>query len=125
MEQEQTQRALMALMPDVAALVEATERVRVQVEALAGSLQAWYQVQPKGLWVLDQAATTQKVPDWTGGGANESALVGTTVGTSSVPGFSYGWPPRFALAASAAAAAAAARRKPYIRSDAVHRASRW
>lgn len=38
MELEQTKattRALMALMPDVAALVEATERVRIQIEALA------------------------------------------------------------------------------------------
>lgn len=61
-----------------------------QVEAMAFSLLAWYQVQPKGLWVLDQASTGMKVNDLTGGGANESSLVGTAVGTTSVPVFSYG-----------------------------------
>lgn len=63
-----------------------------QIESLAFSLQAWFQVQPKGLWLLDQAATTHKVADLTGGGARESALTGTTVATSAVPVFSYGHP---------------------------------
>lgn len=61
-----------------------------QIEAMAFSLMAWHQVPPKGLWVLDQAATTMKVNDHSGGGANESALVGTAVAASSVPVFSYG-----------------------------------
>lgn len=61
-----------------------------QIEALAYGLMPWYAVQPKGLWLLDQDTTSQKVPDLTGGGANESSLTGTTVGTSAVPIFSYG-----------------------------------
>ncbi len=61
-----------------------------QVEALPFSLMAWFQSQPDGLWVLDQAATTQKVLDLSGGGANESALAGTSVATTSVPVFGYG-----------------------------------
>ena len=60
-----------------------------QIENLPFSLAAWFQVQPKGLWVLDQQATGQKVVDLSGGGANESALTGTTVSTLSVPVFNY------------------------------------
>jgi hypothetical protein len=63
-----------------------------QVESLAFSLAAWFQVQPKGLWLLDQSATTQKVADLSGNGANESAITGTSVASSSVPVFSYGAP---------------------------------
>lgn len=62
-----------------------------QIESLAYNLNAWWApAQPKGLWLLDQAATTQKVVDLSGGGANESAITGTAVGTSSVPVFGYG-----------------------------------
>lgn len=61
-----------------------------QIEALAYSLPAWFAVQPNGLWLLDQALTTQKVNDRSGGGADESAITGTSVGTSSLPVFSYG-----------------------------------
>lgn len=63
-----------------------------EAQSLPFSLDAWFQEQPTGLWLLDQAATSQKVNDQSGGGANESALTGTTVGTSSVPVFSYGAP---------------------------------
>ena len=65
-----------------------------QVEALAYSLPAWFAVQPKGLWLLDQSAVAQTVIDLTGCGANESSITGTAVGTSSVPVFSYGAQPR-------------------------------
>lgn len=58
-----------------------------QIEALAFTLQPWFQVNPRGLWLLDQSATGQKVVDFSGGGANESAISGTTVATSSVPIF--------------------------------------
>jgi len=60
-----------------------------QFEALPFSLAAWFAVQPKGLWLLDQDTTAQKVLDLTGGGANETALAGTTIGTASVPVFGY------------------------------------
>lgn len=63
-----------------------------QVEALAFTLEPWFQVNPVGLWLFDQDKTTQKVVDLSGNGANESALTGTTVSTSSVPVFNYGGP---------------------------------
>jgi len=63
-----------------------------QVETLPFSLAAWRQIDPKGLWLLDQQATAQKVRDLTGNGANESSLTGTSVATTSVPLFSYGAP---------------------------------
>ena len=63
-----------------------------QVESLPFSLPAWFQVSPNGLWVLDQSATGMLVNDLTGNGANQSAITGTTVGTSNVPVFSYGAP---------------------------------
>jgi hypothetical protein len=61
-----------------------------QVEALAFSLIPWFTHQPKGLFVLDQAAVGMSVPDLSGGGANQSAITGTTVSANSVPVFSYG-----------------------------------
>ena len=63
-----------------------------QFEALPFSLAAWFAVQPKGIWLLDQDSTSQKVLDLSGGGANETGLTGTTVGTRSMPVFSYGAP---------------------------------
>ncbi|UWZ37486.1 hypothetical protein Drose_04175 [Dactylosporangium roseum] len=47
-------------------------------------------VTPDALWLLDQHATTQNVIDLTGGGANQTALTGTSTGTSSVPVWNYG-----------------------------------
>lgn len=61
-----------------------------QTELLAHSLMAWHSFTPEALWVLDQSSITQKVVDLTGGGADESAISGTTVATTSVPGFTYG-----------------------------------
>jgi len=63
-----------------------------QYETLPFSLAAWRQIDPKGLWLLDQQATGQKVRDLTGNGANESSLTGPSVATTSVPLFSYGAP---------------------------------
>lgn len=49
-------------------------------EAIAyGGLMALLALAPVGLWLLDQAATAQGVIDLTGGGANQTGLVGTTV----------------------------------------------
>lgn len=61
-----------------------------QVESLAYSLAFWHALTPAAMWVLDQSATGQAVPDVTGGGANQSSLTGTTVATSSVPVLGYG-----------------------------------
>lgn len=61
-----------------------------QIESLAFSLQAWFALQPKALWLLDQDAVGQAVLDLSGGGANQTAITGTAVATSSVPVFGYG-----------------------------------
>lgn len=63
-----------------------------QFEAMAYSLSAWWAVQPKGLWILDQDAVGQKVFDQSGNGANESSRTGTSVATTAVPVFTYGHP---------------------------------
>ena len=79
-----------------------------QIESLPFSLTAWYQEAPKGLWPLYQQATGQPVLDVSGGGANQSSIVGTTVSTSSVPVFSYGGPTRRVLKQPAAGVGGAA-----------------
>jgi len=56
-----------------------------QIESLAGSLMAWRQIQPTGMWLLDQDAVAQTVPDLSGNGANQTARNGSTVGTVSCP----------------------------------------
>lgn len=56
---------------------------------------------PVALVLLDQSSTSQKIVDLTGHGANESAIVGTSVSTTSLPVFSYGAPMWIADAASA------------------------
>lgn len=60
------------------------------LEALPFSLLDWHASLPRCLWMFDQSATGQNIVDFTGGGANQSALTGTSVGTSSVPVFNYG-----------------------------------
>lgn len=61
-----------------------------EIRLLPFTLLAWLAATPSALWLLDQAATTINVPDLTGGGANQTAVDGTAVSTSSVPLFSYG-----------------------------------
>lgn len=63
-----------------------------EIEQLAFSLHAWKSSAPDGLWLLDQSDTGQAVLDWSGGGSNQTSLTGTTVSTTSVPGFGYGHP---------------------------------
>jgi len=54
-----------------------------QIENLASGLGAWFAPkQPRGLWILDQDTTTQKVPDLSGGGANETTNTGTSISTT-------------------------------------------
>jgi hypothetical protein len=62
-----------------------------QVASLAFSLDAWLSAGPAGMWVLDQASTSMPVLDWTGGGANQSTITGTSVATASPP-IGYGHP---------------------------------
>jgi hypothetical protein len=51
------------------------------------SWEVWLSYGPMGAWLLDQAVTAQSLLDWTGGGANQSAISGTTVQTASLPGW--------------------------------------
>lgn len=62
----------------------------LEAAGLHFSLMAWMGAAPSALWVFDQSDTTQKVSDLTGGGANETSLIGTTVTADSVPTFGYG-----------------------------------
>lgn len=55
------------------------------VESLAYSLPPWLANSPRALWILDQQAVTQAIPDLSGGGANQSARTGTAVSANSVP----------------------------------------
>lgn len=73
-----------------------------QLEAMALTLGAWYQVPPKGLWLLDQQVTTQKVNDLTGQGGNEVTRTGTSISSTSLPVFNYGMPVRSVLRQPAA-----------------------
>jgi hypothetical protein len=60
-----------------------------EIERLNRSLQAWRDLLPAALWRLDQAAVTPLV-DLTGGGANETAIVGTNVVVGDdPPGFAF------------------------------------
>lgn len=63
-----------------------------RIASLTVSFAAWLSAAPSSMWVLDQQATTQRVVDWAGGGANQSILTGTTVSTNSVPILGYGHP---------------------------------
>ncbi|HEY6731908.1 MAG TPA: hypothetical protein VI039_12910 [Solirubrobacterales bacterium] len=58
-------------------------------ELLAFRLQSWVDLNPGAGVILDQAAVAQKVNDFTGKGANETAITGTSVASTSVP-ISYG-----------------------------------
>lgn len=101
---------------DIAAIgVWSADMSDAQVESLAYSLTSWWQVAPAAVWLLDQSATTQAVPDLTGGGANQSSLTGTTVASSSVPVFGYGASPIVAVSVAAAPAATAPPAVPALR----------
>lgn len=59
----------------------------VAIETLKDSLSAWEALTPTGLWLLNQTNVADDVLDLTGGGANETAITGTTVGTNDLPDF--------------------------------------
>jgi hypothetical protein len=63
-----------------------------QVETLAYSLNNWINLTPAAMWVLDQSDVSQAVIDWTGNGANQTAITGTTVSATSFPTLGYGHP---------------------------------
>lgn len=68
----------------------ASEKSDSELEALPiRSLFGMAGTSPVGMWVLDQDSISQSVVDWTGGGANQSAITATTVSTASVPDITY------------------------------------
>jgi hypothetical protein len=73
---------------DIAAIVVFDRKLTDQeIESLAWSVTTWHTLAPKILWLLDQSAIAQLVNDFTGGGAVQSAISGTSVSASSVPVF--------------------------------------
>lgn len=102
----------------------------VEWENLPFSLQAWYASAPKGLWLLDQAQTTQNVIDATGNGANQTAITGTTVATNHPKIFNRGESVIYpSVAAAAAAAGHPTMRRwggvPYLNPGPVRRGRSW
>jgi hypothetical protein len=57
------------------------------IEALIPSLQAFEDSNPDGLWLLNQPNVADDVIDLTGGGADETAITGTTVGVDDFEDF--------------------------------------
>ena len=53
------------------------------------ALSNWYAQTPSVLWRFNQASVADPVNDLMGSGANQSAIVGTTVSAAEPPGFSY------------------------------------
>lgn len=68
-----------------AAAVYGRVLTQAEIENLAHSLAAWRDAGPAGMWVLDQDAVSQPVYDWSGGGANQTAIVGTSAAATSSP----------------------------------------
>lgn len=58
-----------------------------QIESMPFTLTAWYALSPQALWVLDQHATSQAVPDLSGNGSQQSGITGTAVSSVNVPVF--------------------------------------
>ena len=63
-----------------------------QLEMLPHSMTNWLASNPAGMWVFDQGVTAYPVSDWTGGGANESTRVGTSISGISAAPIGYGAP---------------------------------
>lgn len=63
----------------------------------AGTLQTWVDLSPAALWKLDQASTATPVPDFMRGGADQSAISGTSVVSLAVPFDMTATPPSVSL----------------------------
>lgn len=61
----------------------------VQIETLEDALQHWVDLSPTALWRLDQDSTATAITDITGGGADQTALSGTSVVADCPPGFNW------------------------------------
>lgn len=51
----------------------------IEAAGLETALSNWLDEKPSALWGFGQAATTDPVPDYTGNGANQTSITGTTV----------------------------------------------
>jgi hypothetical protein len=60
-----------------------------QIEGLISSLADWSDLSPTALWAFNQASTSDPVLDLTGGGADQTAITGTTVSADEPAGFTY------------------------------------
>jgi hypothetical protein len=69
---------------------DTTGDAAIEAAGLETSLQNWHDATPDAGWAFNQDSVTTAVEDWTGGGANQSSLTGTTVVTGDdPPGFSF------------------------------------
>jgi hypothetical protein len=62
-----------------------------EVALLPHALSAWISRRPSAMWLFDQASSLTPVLDITGGGANQTAITGTSVASSPAP-IAYGHP---------------------------------
>lgn len=74
-----------------------------ELEDLVSSLPAWEDAAPLALWSLGQASVDDPVLDLAGGGADQTAIVGTSVSADEPPGWSYTGSVDGVLAATATA----------------------
>lgn len=70
---------------------DATGDLAIELAGLHTAYQKWIDATPSASWKFNQASTGTAVADSTGGGADQSAITGTTVVTGDDPtGFSFG-----------------------------------
>lgn len=79
---------------DIAALAMFANRALTAADLarMPFSLVAWLNLGPSAMWVLDQQRVSQQVVDWTGQGANQIGISGTSITTSGPPFVVYGTP---------------------------------
>jgi len=64
-----------------------------QIQALPYRIKPWLtQVNPRGLWTFEEAVAVPVI-DWTAGGANQSAISGTSLYTGAVPPWDFTFDP--------------------------------
>jgi len=61
----------------------------VQIETMEAALQAWADLAPDAGWKLNQASIATPVEDFTGGGADQTAITGTTVASNGPVPFDF------------------------------------
>jgi hypothetical protein len=72
-----------------AAVWKSTVLNQTQTQSMPLSMSAIMATSPSAAWRLNQASTSDPVLDVTGGGADQTAVNGTTISTDEPPGWSY------------------------------------